>query len=102
MAEEISLKNIIGAELLNEIQDSYLKYLGSSAAIYEVNGDYAAALFASNWCDFLNQASKKLAGNVSEEEALKSGKWICHEDCWATSFKSIKDKNPVRWNVPEE
>ena len=22
---------------------------------------------------------------------MKSGKWICHEDCWATSLKSIGD-----------
>lgn len=90
--EEISLKSIIGENLLNKIQGAYLQYLESSAAIYEANGDYAAALFTSRWCDFLNQASKKLAGNVSENEALKSGRWICHEDCWATSLKSIKDK----------
>ena len=91
--KEISLKNIIGEELLNKIQDSYLKYLESSAAIYEVNGDYAAALFASKYCDFLNQASRKLAGKT-DGEALKSGRWICYEDCWATSLKSIKDKKP--------
>ena len=94
MAKEISLKKIVGEDLLMKIQDSYLNYLESSAAIYELNGDYAAAFFTSHWCDFLNQASKKLAGKVSEKEALKSGKWICHEDCWATSLKSIKDKKP--------
>lgn len=94
MAEEISLKKIIGKELLNRIQDSYLQYLESSAAIYEANGGYAAAFFTSSWCDFLNRASKKLAGDVPEEEALKSGKWICYEDCWVVSLKSIKDKVP--------
>ncbi len=94
MAKEISLKKIVGGDLLMKIQDSYLNYLESSAAIYELNGDYAAAFFTSRWCDFLNQASKKLAGKVSEKKALKSGKWICHEDCWATSLKSIKDKKP--------
>jgi ligand-binding sensor protein len=94
MAEkEISVKNAIGEELLNRIQDSYLKYVESSAAIYERNGDYAAALFTSKYCDFLNQASKRIAGKT-DEEALKSKKWICHEDCWATSLKSIKDKKP--------
>jgi PAS domain S-box-containing protein len=93
MDKEISLKSIVGEELLNKIQNSYLKYLESSAAVYEVNGDYAAALFASKYCDFLNQASRKLAGKT-DEEALKSGRWICHEDCWATSLKSIKDKKP--------
>ena len=91
--KEVSLKSIIGEKLLNETQDAYLKYLESSAAIYEVNGNYAAALFTSKYCNFLNEASRKLAGKT-DEEALKSGKWICHEDCWATSLKSIKDKKP--------
>ena len=93
MPDEIRLK-ILGEKLLNNLQDSYLNYTESSAAIYEVNGDYAAALFTSRWCDFLNQASKELAGDVSEKEALKSGKWICHKDCWSTSLKSIKEEKP--------
>lgn len=74
MTQEISLKNIIGEELLIKSQDSYLKYLESPASVYDVNGDYAAALFTSRWCDYLNEASRRLAGNVSEEEALISGK----------------------------
>ncbi|MBF0343906.1 MAG: PAS domain S-box protein [Nitrospirae bacterium] len=90
----MSLKQIIGADTLLDIQESYLQYIETSAAIYEVDGNYAASLFTSRWCDFLNQASKKLCGNVSEAEAMKSGKWICHEDCWAISLKSIKDKKP--------
>ncbi|MBF0342970.1 MAG: PAS domain S-box protein [Nitrospirae bacterium] len=90
----LSLKLAIGEEQLKDIQDSYLQYIESSASIYEVNGDYAVSLFTSGWCDFLNQASMRLCSNVSEEEALKSGKWICHEDCWATSLKSIKEKRP--------
>jgi PAS domain S-box-containing protein len=93
MAGEMTLKGFIGEKLLNKIQDSYSKYLDSSAAIYETNGEYAAALFSSRYCDFLNQASRKLAGK-SDKQALKSGKWICHEDCWATSRKAMKDKKP--------
>ena len=57
MAEKISLKSIIREELLNKIQNSYLKYLESSAAIYEVNGDYATALFSSKYCNFLSKSS---------------------------------------------
>ncbi|UCD15784.1 MAG: PAS domain-containing protein, partial [Candidatus Omnitrophota bacterium] len=91
--EEITLKNIIGEDLLNEIQRSYLNYLESSAAIYEVDGSYAAALFSSEYCDFLNSSSRKMAGET-EDEAIKSKKWICHQDCWAVSFKAIKDKRP--------
>ena len=93
MADKVSLKNIVGEELLNKVQDCYLKYLGSSARIYEVNGDCAAALFSSKYCDFLNRVSRKMAGKT-DEEALKSVKWICREDCGATSLESIKNKKP--------
>lgn len=93
MADKVSLKNIVGEELLNKVQDCYLKYLGSSVRIYEVNGNCAATLFSSKYCGFLNHASRKMAGKT-DEEALKSGKWICHEDCWATSLESIKNKKP--------
>jgi PAS domain S-box-containing protein len=89
----MNLKGLIGGELLNKIQDSYARYLDSSAAIYETNGDYAAALFSSRYCDFLNQASRKLGGKT-DKQALKSGKWICHEDCWFVSQKAMKDKKP--------
>lgn len=93
MTEQISLKNVIGEEFLNRIQNSYLIYVESSAAIYELNGDYAATILISRYCDFLSQASRKIA-EKTDEEALKSGKWICHEDCWATSLQSIRDKKP--------
>ena len=93
MKKETTLNSVIGEELLNNIQKSYLKYIESSAAVFEVNGDYAAKLFTSKYCDFLDQASRDRSGK-SEEEALKSGKWICHECCWAASLKSIKEKKP--------
>jgi PAS domain S-box-containing protein len=93
MENKLNLKNIIGEGLLNRIQNSYLKYMESSAAIYETNGDYAVAIFSSKYCDYLNQASRKIAGKT-DDAALKSGKWICHEDCWATSLQSIKEKKP--------
>ena len=83
--------NIIDKELLLRIQTFYMDYVQSSAAIYDTKGNYAVALFSSGYCNFLNQASLKMAGKT-EKEALESGKWICHEDCWATSFKSITDK----------
>jgi len=93
MKKEMSLKNIVGKELLNRIQSSYLNYLESSAAIYEIDGDYATTLSSSKYCDFLNQTSRKLGG-ATDEEALKSGRWICHNDCWAASSKAIKDRKP--------
>ncbi len=95
MATRVKLRNIIGEGLLNRIQNSYLTYMESSAAIYETNGDYAIAIFSSRYCDYLNQASRKIAGKT-DDEALKSGKWICHEDCWATSLQSIKKRSLVK------
>ncbi|MEW6088885.1 MAG: HD domain-containing phosphohydrolase [bacterium] len=89
MKKEISLKNTIGEETLREIQDSYFKYLESSTAIYEADGGYASVLVSSKYCDFLNRTSRQTAGET-EEQALKSGKWICHEDCWFASRESIK------------
>jgi len=94
MERDSTLKAIVGEQLLLDIQNSYMEYLGTSAAIYEVNGDYAASLFTSNWCDFLNLSSKKLCGDVSEHAAQKSGKWICHEDCWQVSLQAMREAKP--------
>lgn len=60
MKKDLSLKEIVGKKLLTGTQNSYLKYLESSAAIYEVNGDYSIALFAPKYCEYLNQTSKNI------------------------------------------
>ena len=92
MSGERSLKEVVGEELLLSLQNSYMKYLESSAAIYEANGAYAISCYMSPWCDFLNRASRRLAGDVPEEEALLSGKWIYHEDCRAAARKAMKEQ----------
>lgn len=86
----------VGKEKLIEISSEYLDLMETSSAIYECNGDYALGLFTSNWCRLMDTASRNLCGTDSNEEALNSGKWLCHESCWYdASLKSIKSGNPV-------
>ncbi|HIC89415.1 MAG TPA: GAF domain-containing protein, partial [Anaerolineae bacterium] len=81
------LLDTVGKELLARITSDYLDLLQTSAAIYEVNGDYASALFTSDYCRFLNNASRQLCRNCSDREALDSGLWHCHESCWTEASR---------------
>ncbi len=80
--EEKTLLSVLGKAVLLGIQDIYFDFLKSSAAIYEGNGDYAIDIYASKYCELLNEASKKLPRH------------LCHEDCWATSLEAIKTAKP--------
>lgn len=80
----------VGKETLQKIAGETIDLLESSIAIYEKNGDYATGLFSSAWCRLLDSQSRMLCGDVSNREALNSGKWICHESCWAHARKAIK------------
>ncbi|MBN2736440.1 MAG: PAS domain S-box protein [Spirochaetales bacterium] len=86
----------LGKEQLIEITSEYLDLLDTASAVYEKNGDYALGLFSSGWCQLLDAASRKLCGTMSDEQALKCGKWLCHESCWRdASEKCIKRGAPV-------
>jgi len=89
------LMDAVGKELLTKIVKGYLDLLGTSAAAYEVNGDYATALFSSEWCQFLDSASRRLCGTEDNAEALASGRRHCHESCWTQASRvSIETGKP--------
>jgi len=86
----------VGKDILYQIAGDYLDLLDSSAAIYERNGDYAFGIFASGWCQHLDQASFNLCGTSNTEAALNSGKWLCHESCWKDAAEvSMETGKPV-------
>ncbi len=81
----------VGEETLKEIAEDSIDLLGTSVAIYELNGDYAFGMFSSGWCRMMDAASRRLCKTDDNREALDCGCWLCHENCWNDSAKSAME-----------
>ncbi len=75
----------VGRPLLQEITSDFMDLLGTSATIFEKNGDYAFGALSSTWCRSLDNASRGLCNSSDNSEALGSGFWLCRESCWNQS-----------------
>ncbi len=81
----------IGVDHLARMATDVMLLLDTSLAVYESNGDYAYGVFKSSWCRFLDEAAFRLCGVEDAEQALSSGRWLCHENCWNESAKTAME-----------
>lgn len=85
----------VGKNTLQRVVSGFLELMETASAIYEIDGSYAAALFTSSFCKFLDTASQRLCNTDNPVEALQSGKWLCRESCWTkASLISIETGKP--------
>jgi len=81
------IMDVVGKETLQMIAEEAIDLLETSVAVYEANGDYAFGMFSSGWCRFMDVASRRLCRTEDNREALRCGRWLCHENCWNDSAK---------------
>lgn len=92
--DKLLLADLVDKKTLVEVQNSYLAYLQSSAAIIDADGKYLIADIVSPYCKFLNQAvSKKTPSSLKKQDAVPK-KYLCHHDCYHLSLKAMKTKRP--------
>ncbi|MEO5352910.1 MAG: PAS domain S-box protein [Magnetococcus sp. XQGC-1] len=82
-----TILNALGPETISSIVSEFMGMLETSSAVYEINGDYAAGIFSSGWCQMMDAASYRLCGTADVAQALAGGQWHCHESCWTEATK---------------
>lgn len=85
----------VGKDLLVNVVGDTLHLIGTSGSVCEKNGDYASCLVASDWCRFLDDASRARCATTDNRAALASGEWHCRDSCREVSTRSIETGEPV-------
>jgi signal transduction histidine kinase len=92
---ERTILRTVGKDLLVNVAGDALHLIGTSGAVCEKNGAYASSLVASDWCRFLDQASRARCATPDNQAALASGEWHCRESCKEASTRSMETGQPV-------
>lgn len=85
---ERTILDTVGKENLRILTSELMDLLDTSVAIYEKNGDCAFSVFSSGWCQLVDASSRRLCNTDDNKVALRSGKWLCYENCWNDSAKA--------------
>lgn len=92
---EQTILRTVGKDLLANVAGDALHLIGTSGSVCEKNGDYASCLVASDWCRFLDLASRERCNTTDNRAALASGEWHCRESGREVSILAMKTGKPV-------
>jgi signal transduction histidine kinase len=85
----------VGKDLLVNVAGDALHLIGTSGSVCERNGDYASCLVASDWCRYLDEASRTRCNTPNNEEALTCGEWHCRESGREVARGAMDTGKPV-------
>jgi signal transduction histidine kinase len=92
---ERTILRTVGKDLLVNVAGDALHLIGTSGSVCEKNGDYASCLIASDWCRYLDEASRARCGTTDTGAALASGEWHCRESGREVSARAMETGKPV-------
>ena len=92
---ERTILRTVGKDLLANVAGDALHLIGTSGSVCEKNGDYASCLVASDWCRFLDQASRARCETTDNQAALASGEWHCRESGREVSARAMETGQPA-------
>jgi two-component sensor histidine kinase len=90
-----TILDTVGKDLLVNVAGDALHLIGTSGSVCEQNGDYATSLVASDWCRFLDEASRGRSVTVDNGAALASSEWHCRQSCREVSARSMETGQPA-------